>query len=71
MTPKQQAFCGEYQFDGNATQAAVRAGYSPRTAYSAGHRLLKNVEISHRIICEREAIWESQAMGISEAVAEM
>jgi phage terminase small subunit len=34
----------EYLVDLNATQAAIRAGYAKRTAYSQGQRLLKNVE---------------------------
>lgn len=45
MTPKQEAFVQEYLIDFNATQAAVRAGYSSKTAYSIGQRLLKNVEV--------------------------
>ena len=45
MTPKQKRFVEEYLVDLNATQAAIRAGYSERTAYSQGQRLLKNVEI--------------------------
>ncbi len=36
MTPKQQRFVDEYLTDLNATQAAVRAGYSERTAYAIG-----------------------------------
>jgi phage terminase small subunit len=36
LTAKQQAFCLEYLVDLNATQAAIRAGYSPRTARQAG-----------------------------------
>ena len=32
--------------DGNGTQAAIRAGYSKRTAYSQANRLLKNVEVT-------------------------
>lgn len=32
MTPKQKLFCNEYLIDLNATQAAIRAGYSPNTA---------------------------------------
>ena len=43
LTPKQERFCAEYLVDYNATQAAVRAGYSEKTAGSAGNRLLKNV----------------------------
>lgn len=45
LTPKQLRFVAEYLVDLNATQAAIRAGYSQKTAYSAGQRLLKNVEI--------------------------
>ena len=45
MTEKQAKFITEYTKDLNATQAAIRAGYSPKTAYSQGQRLLKNVEV--------------------------
>ena len=45
LTEKQQRFCDEYLIDYNATQAAIRAGYSEKTAYSQGQRLLKKVEI--------------------------
>ena len=44
MTAKQRRFCDEYLVDLNATQAAIRAGYNPKTAYSQGQRLLKKVE---------------------------
>ncbi|WP_034801232.1 terminase small subunit [Exiguobacterium oxidotolerans] len=36
MTPKQQLFCDEYLVDLNATQAAIRAGYSEKTAKQTG-----------------------------------
>lgn len=49
LTGKQKRFCDEYLIDLNATQAAIRAGYSEKTAYSAGQRLLKNVEIQKEI----------------------
>ena len=45
LTLKQERFVQEYLVDLNATAAAKRAGYSDKTAYSAGQRLLKNVEI--------------------------
>lgn len=38
---QQRRFAQEYALDGNATQAAIRAGYSPRSAHDTGHRLLK------------------------------
>lgn len=46
MTAKQQRFCDEYLVDLNATQAAIRAGYSKKTAYSIGQENLKKPEIS-------------------------
>lgn len=45
LNEKQLRFVEEYLVDLNATQAAIRAGYSQKTAYSMGQRLLKNVEI--------------------------
>ena len=45
MNYKQRKFCREYLKDGKATQAAKRAGYSPKTAYSKGSQLLKIVEV--------------------------
>ena len=49
LTPKQKRFCEEYLIDLNATQGALRAGYSPKTAYSIGQRMLKNVEVQNYI----------------------
>jgi phage terminase small subunit len=49
VNTKQQVFADEYLNDFNATQAAIRAGYAERTAYSQGQRLLKHVEVSEYI----------------------
>lgn len=49
MTDRQKRFCEEYLIDLNATQAALRAGYAKKAAYSQGQRLLKNVEIDNYI----------------------
>jgi len=49
LNPKQLIFCKEYLIDLNATQAATRAGYSKKTAYSMGQRLLKKVEIQKEL----------------------
>jgi phage terminase small subunit len=46
MTPKQQLFVNEYLIDLNATQAAIRCGYSAKTAEAQGSRLLRNVKIA-------------------------
>ena len=49
LNERQKLFVLEYQRTPNATQAAISAGYSPKTAYSIGQRLLKNVEIQQAL----------------------
>lgn len=49
MTPKQERFCDEYLIDLNATQAAIRAGYSPKDANSQGSKLYAKPNIRARI----------------------
>ncbi len=49
LTPKQQAFVNEYLIDLNATQAAIRAGYSERTAKEIGCQNLTKVNIAAAI----------------------
>lgn len=49
LTAKQKRFCDEYLVDLNATQAAIRAGYSRKTAYSIGVENLKKPEIKKYI----------------------
>ena len=46
LSAKQERFVAEYLIDLNATQAAIRTGYSAATAYSQGQRLLKHVEVA-------------------------
>ena len=46
ITPKQQRFADEYLIDLNATQAAIRAGYSVKTAEQQGNRLLGNAKVA-------------------------
>lgn len=46
LTPKQARFVSEYLKDQNATQAAIRAGYSEKTANQQGSRLLANVGVA-------------------------
>jgi phage terminase small subunit len=45
LTPQQLVFVEAYLVSWNATRAALAAGYSAKTAYSQGSRLLKNVEV--------------------------
>ena len=54
LNAKQERFVEEYLVDLNATQAAIRAGYSEKTAYSMGQRLLKHVEVA-QLLAEAQA----------------
>lgn len=49
LNPKQQAFVREYLLDLNATQAAIRAGYSENSAHVTGPRLLANARVAAAI----------------------
>lgn len=49
MTEKQEAFCREYLIDYNATQAAIRAGYSEKTARSIANKMLTNADVKKRL----------------------
>ncbi len=49
LTAKQERFVAEYLVDLNATQAAIRAGYSEKTATEQGSRLLTNVKVQEAI----------------------
>lgn len=49
LNEKQKRFVGEYLIDLNATQAAIRAGYSAKTAHVQGSRLLSDARIAAEI----------------------
>ena len=49
LTDRQELFCREYLVDLNATQAVIRAGYSPKNAGYCGSRLLDNPDVKNRI----------------------
>lgn len=55
LTSKQQRFVDEYLIDLNATQAAIRAGYSPATAEQQGSRLLSNVKVQAHVTEQQNA----------------
>lgn len=67
MTAKQKLFCDEYLIDLNATQAAIRAGYSKKTAYSIGVENLNKPELK-RYIEERMAQKESELIADQDEV---
>lgn len=59
LTAKQKRFCEEYIVDCNATQAAIRAGYSQKTARQIGQNLLTKVDIQNHISDLREQIGQT------------
>ncbi|MFC1651314.1 terminase small subunit [Candidatus Latescibacterota bacterium] len=62
MTPKQERFVEEYLKDLNATQAAIRAGYSESTAKKQASRLLVNVGVSEKISERKEELLQKVKM---------
>ena len=55
LAPRQERFVEEYLVDLNATQAAIRAGYSPKTAEAQGSRLLSNVKVQRGVAARMAA----------------
>lgn len=64
LTEKQKRFIEEYLIDLNATQAAIRAGYSPKTAYSIGEENLKKPEV--KVAIDKAMAERSRRTGISQ-----
>jgi len=67
LNDRQQLFVEAYLAKPNATEAAIKAGYSKKTAYSIGQRLLKKVEIQKFL--ERRV--ENAAMSADEVLKEL
>lgn len=64
LTAKQKKFVEEYLIDLNATQAAIRAGYSPNTAQEQSSRLLSNVMVKNEI--DKAMAERSRRTGINQ-----
>jgi phage terminase small subunit len=62
LSPKRQRFVDEYLIDSNGTQAAIRAGYSPKTANEQAARMLAEVSIQAAVTAGRAAIAERNAV---------
>jgi phage terminase small subunit len=71
LTPKQQRFVGEYLVDLNATQAAIRAGYSAKTAHSSGPRLLENVGVQAALTARRLELEKSTGVTQERVLMEL
>ena len=68
---KHEKFCNEYIKDMNATQAAIRAGYSEKTAGAQASKLLKIVNIETRVAELREAYFNENIMTAQQVEYEL
>lgn len=68
---RHEKFCHEYIKDMNATQAAIRTGYSEKTANRIGSRLLSNVDIKTRVSELREAYFNENIMTAQQVEYEL
>lgn len=71
LTPKQERFVGEYLCDLNATQAAIRAGYAPRSADVTGARLLGNARVAAAIQAGRAKLAETAELSAGRVLQEL
>jgi phage terminase small subunit len=62
LNPKQTRFVAEYLVDLNATQAAIRAGYSKKTAESIGLQLLRKTHVAKAVAAGKAAQLDSAAL---------
>lgn len=69
LTPKQERFVDEYLIDLNATQAAIRAGYSEKTAGSIGSENLQKPEIAAEITRRRAKLAEKAGLTLENHLA--
>ncbi len=71
LSPKQAAFVREYLVDSNATEAAKRAGYSPKTAAEQGSRLLRKVKILDAIAAGQKALAATAQINAERVIREL
>lgn len=71
LKEKQKRFAEEYLLDLNATQAALRAGYSPKTAYSQGSRLLKHPQVKKYVEEKQKSMQETLGINRERVVEEI
>ena len=68
MTPRQRKFCDEYLISGNATDAAIKAGYSPNTAKQTGSENLAKPDLKAYIETELDKIHSAKIADAEEVM---
>lgn len=71
MNQKQKDFIEHYLRTGNATESAKRSGYSNKTAYAIGSRLLKNVEVVAELTKRGQMVAQKTDIDVSELLSEL
>lgn len=71
LNPKQNTFCCEYLKDHNATQSAIRAKYSQKTASSIGERLLRKVEVQAKIVELEDCAAKAAGLTVDKIINEL
>ena len=71
LTDKQRKFCDEYLIDLNATQAAIRAGYSEKTAYRTGADNLRKPQIEEYIAKRQKELSRSTEITQERVIKEL
>jgi phage terminase small subunit len=71
LTPRQQLFVHEYLTDFKATEAAVRAGYSRRSAHVTASRLLRKSQIREAIVQGKEAAADRASITIDGVLEQL
>jgi phage terminase small subunit len=71
LSARQRAFCAEYLVDRNGTQAAVRAGYAPRSAKQQASRLLAHPKVKASITAALEQLALGANVRAEDVVAKL
>lgn len=71
LTAQQRLFVAEYLKDGNATQAAIRAGYSKKSAEQIGYQLLQKTSVAQAIAQQQKGSIARTLGGADEVLAQM
>lgn len=71
LTAKQEMFCRQYLIDLNATQAAIRAEYSPKTAEATASRLLRNVKVQEFLKVARDDMQKRLELTADDVVRQL
>lgn len=71
LSEKQKRFCSEYLIDLNGTQAAIRAGYSPKTAAEQASRLLSKVNVTNYLQTKKNKIETKLEINLERCLKEL